>query len=112
MIVSADTPPNFTTGGAYWERSLDPTHPEAFSGILVLSDEELATLPTRRSGWMLVDWIENCVGFIADGTECAGDAVAYELKVGPFRRVCAYPPGSPKLIEHDGVCWCRDVPDR
>ena len=79
-LVSAECPPPLWSGVAYWERSNDPFHADAFKGI-DLKDKaalfvggmgDVLNKPkqdTRKSGWMAIEWTENPVGFVADGTE-------------------------------------------
>lgn len=48
----------------YWERSADPYHPEALKGIW----PGIKGKQPRREGWMGIDWAENAIGFVPDGT--------------------------------------------
>jgi hypothetical protein len=93
--VSESQPPEMPQlGGAYWERSEDPFHVEAFSGVNLPSNAIIIggkiTEGPRKGGWMLIDWIENPIGFVADG-EDAGSPDEYEITEGPHKRLCAYP---------------------
>ena len=63
-ITSKDIPPPFVMC-EYFERSCDP-----FSiGIIseALGGKKVKEKP--ETGWMAIDWLENAVGFIPDGTE-------------------------------------------
>ena len=54
--------------------------------------DKLAT-GDRKFGWMAVDYAENAVGFIPDGTEFNCDLPDYDIEVGYFKdkRNFAYP---------------------
>lgn len=87
QIVSSTLPPEFGYGVKYWERSSDPWHPEAFVGVI-----KFTSSPTpRRSGWMAIDWIENPIGFVPNGTKTTV-ASNFKIKPGPYGRDCAYQP--------------------
>lgn len=103
MTISETVPPSQeilrVLGAAYWERSQDPAHIDAFpAGIKgeFIDAPPIFRAPTtgeRRSGWMAIFADENPAGFIADGDEEAGaqhesDYVQY---VGPFGHVVAVP---------------------
>ncbi len=66
-FTSKDEKPNPIAGVAYFERGLDPWHPEAFKGTpaegILKSDEP------RKSGWSGIDWAENIICWVPDGTE-------------------------------------------
>ena len=77
-IVDENNPPPLLTGVAYWERSNDPFHADAFKGLevngkntlIVTSDKDSQiSQGPRKSGWMAIEWTENPVGFVGDGTE-------------------------------------------
>ena len=84
-------------GVCYWERSIDPFCMAAFKG----SDANLAHAASQspeiskstRYGWMATDYIENSVGFVADGSSFDGTPEPYELVEGYFKdkRIFAYP---------------------
>lgn len=97
-VVSESQPPQLASGVAYWERSSDPWHPEAFAGlnleqatVVAIGGEIKDAGSPRSSGWMAIDWIENPVGFVADGSEQEGDTGQYVFKTGPAGHMCAYP---------------------
>lgn len=51
-----------------FERGKDPWHRDAFNGF----DEEVRSLfkdGDRKEGWLVLDWCENVLGFIPDGTK-------------------------------------------
>jgi hypothetical protein len=98
VIVDKDTPPPLKAcmSATYWERTGDPFHADAFPPDVDLSRAiviggEISRGP-RREGWMAIDWCENPVGFVADGTEIAGEPEQYEFREGPHKHLCAYPP--------------------
>jgi hypothetical protein len=113
VIVSETQPPPDPHKylGTYWERSADPWHPEAFANVdkskksfvwigfiegkfgKVGSELNLtgAGYGKRKEGWMAIDWCENAIGFIADGTEVDAPKVRYDFREGPFGHLCAYP---------------------
>lgn len=89
MIVSEkECPPLLTIMGlAYWERSSDPSHVDAFPKEL--RNAEGLTKGTRAEGWMAIDWSENPIGFIADGEEYPDDDTVWIRYLGPFNHdVC------------------------
>lgn len=62
----------------------------------------------RVEGWMGIDWCENPLGFIPDGSQFDGEpSTKYVLRDGPYGHLCAYPEGSEKLKEHEGQDWRR-----
>lgn len=86
FTTSAEQPPPFESGMWYWERSLDPWHSSAFP-------TEIAITPSpypRKGGWMAIDWIENPVGFVPDGTVIERQD-EHVIKMGPYGHLCAYP---------------------
>jgi hypothetical protein len=77
-LVDENNPPPLWSGVAYWERSNDPFHADAFKGLevngkntLIVTTDKDAKLSEgkRKSGWMAIEWTENPVGFVGDGTE-------------------------------------------
>lgn len=78
--TDAENPPPLWPSVSYWERSGDPFHADAFKG-LELGDKQALFIggmgdvlnkpkaATRAQGWMAIEWTENPVGFVADGTE-------------------------------------------
>lgn len=79
FTVGPSQPPSFQ-GVDYWERGGDPFHADAFKGT------ELAGFGSkgeRRKGWMAIDWCENPIGFVPDGTQCAGTAPKFTLIEAP-----------------------------
>lgn len=107
FIVSEKQPPCISYGIAYWERSSDPWHPEAFanadlSGKTLVKLDSLAmeilggdfidqNAGPRKQGWMAIDSIENPIGFVSDGTEINEPPQTFEYKTGPCGHLCAYP---------------------
>lgn len=61
--TSATVAPNFNYG-YYLERSSDPWHADAFPQGM----KHAGTTGERKEGWMIIDWAENPVGFVPDGT--------------------------------------------
>jgi hypothetical protein len=106
ITVSGDSPPPYLFGGEYWERSSDPFHWKALGNIptknIVIIGKELSQ-GERKDGWLLIDYAENPIGFIPDGTQYEGNdklnQVKYTFHVGPCKHICAYPPNSEKRIE-------------
>jgi hypothetical protein len=117
--VDAQTPPPDPRAycGVYFERTSDPFHPSAFAEALGGKKKSSVTILVgvgaqsnkgpRKEGWMAIDWCENPIGFIADGTEIDGAPGKYVIRTGPFGHICAYPEDSPKLVEHEGKDWRR-----
>lgn len=75
MIVSADNCPPLN-GAAYWERSQDPYHVDAFPNEEAITGPGIAT-GIRASGWMAIGWHEDCLAFVADGSEYEDDGIDY-----------------------------------
>lgn len=48
---------------------------------------------------MAIDWVENPIGFVPDGSSLVEAPEQHTLNEGPYGHLCAYPPGSEKLIE-------------
>ncbi len=105
MIVSAERAPAVAGSAWYWERCEDPFHADAFKGI-DLSNTVLLTFGgevrggARKSGWMAIDWCENPVGWIADGTEVPDHEQQHVHVDGPYEHLCAFQVGSEKHKEH------------
>lgn len=108
--VDAQTPPPLPPSGFYLERTVDPFHFDALPADLS-PDTAIFTMGgefkggPRQEGWMVIDWVENPIGFVPDGEEIPGDPVIYVMRPGPYGRMCAYPEGSEKLKEHEGKDW-------
>lgn len=87
--TSAETPPPFE-GVAYFERSCDPFDPKKIAEAFGKNPEPV-NLP--ESGWMAIDWFENPIGFIPDGTGFKFPKPEFELVKGYFDdgRMFAYP---------------------
>lgn len=98
-LTSAQTPPPVKgmMGCVYWERTPDPFHPAAFKGTEL--DPLHSPSIERRLGWMAIDWCENPVGWVPDGTAFTTEAPVYTFTQGPFSHLCAYPPGEEELIK-------------
>lgn len=75
MIVSAENCPPLD-GAAYWERSQDPFHVDAFPTEADITGPGIST-GVRASGWMAIDWSENPIAFVADGAEYEDDETQY-----------------------------------
>lgn len=84
--VSENSPPQWRLGVSYWERSEDPFHAEAFP---LEYRKAISTNEPRRAGWMAIDYVENPIGFVADGTECEL-AAQFEKRPGPYGHQCAF----------------------
>ena len=117
ITVSEYLPPPLPPYGVYWERSLDPMHPDAFaklhkqlgkSSIMVFLNGFLNPAPKhepRKQGWMLIDYSENPVGFVPDGTIYEhDDPCEYIMRMGPCKHVCAYPPDEKQRMEYHANC--------
>lgn len=90
-VTSETLPPKWNSSVTYWERSPDPAHRDAFKDTEMhknLTDQ----VSDRRLGWMAVDWCENAIGFVPDGTAFEEDPDTFELKLGYFKddRMFAY----------------------
>lgn len=117
MKVDAQTPPPDPAAyaGVYWERTSDPFHVDAMptdmkpDTLVVTINGQFKGGP-RKDGWMAIDWCENAVGFVADGTEIDRDPGAYAIRPGPFGHECAYPEtpyGRERMKEHEGKDYRR-----
>lgn len=75
--TSKENPPPFD-GVEYWERCLDPSHPDAFSNVMSVLDRCYQfgiwnTLFTKRkSGWLGINQ-ENPEAYVPDGTVIDSD---------------------------------------
>lgn len=81
-VISANCPPPYCPGVAYWERSVDPSNPGLLfaamkaEGLKVPKDVG----PPPAQGWLGIEWTENPIGFICDGDEFDIDeAPAYNI---------------------------------
>lgn len=84
-----NTPPPFEGRAAYFERSPNPFSRKMI--VAALDNEKLPKQP--ETGWMAIDWCENPIGFIADGSEFKADEKPeFELCQGFFAdgRMFAY----------------------
>lgn len=99
--TSASTPPPVKgmMGCVYWERTPDPFHADAFKGTELDPLYTLQSSTPRAQGWMAIDWCENPVGWVADGTEFQVEAPSFTFEQGPCSHLCAYPPGCEDLIK-------------
>lgn len=84
-LVNEQTPPQFSGSVAYWSRSADPFHVDAFKGIdlqgsTIVTIGGAITGGTRKLGWMAIDWCENPIGFVPDGHQQDGDPPAFEMR--------------------------------
>lgn len=93
-ILTSETQPPELKCGAYWERSPDPFHASSFpdnidvdKAVVIGGDVSHGEI---KQGWMLIDWIENPIGFVSDGSN-AGAPQEFEIKEGKYKRLCAYP---------------------
>lgn len=117
MKVDAQTPPPDpgTYAGVYWERASDPFHFDAMPAdmkpdTLVVTINGQFKGGLRLDGWMAIDWCENAVGFVADGTDIDGAASLYVIRTGPFGHECAYPDtpyGRERMKDHEGKDYRR-----
>lgn len=122
MKVDAQTPPPLPSYGTYWERTSDPFHidampddmknvpPENVITISIGGDDARKGFSTgpRKDGWMLIDWCENSIGWVADGESVEGEPQEYIIKQGPFGHLCAYPNdrvGAERMKDHEGKDW-------
>lgn len=89
--TSKDLPPPFG-GCAYFERSCDPFHPKVLQSAL---DKTIDSSDVPESGWMGIDWGENPICFIPDGTgyEKRNESFSIEEGYFPDGRMFAYPLG-------------------
>ncbi|AGS82106.1 hypothetical protein O152_gp254 [Pseudomonas phage PaBG] len=77
--VGPTQPPSFQNVD-YWERSGDPFHADAFKGTELAG---FGSKGARRMGWMAIDWCENPVGFVPDGSLFQGEAPKFTLIEAP-----------------------------
>lgn len=89
--TSKSQPPPFN-GFAYFERSCDPFHPKKIQSAL---DKTIDSTDIPESGWMGIDWFENPIGFIPDGTGYEVLNESFSIEEGYFSdgRMFAYPIG-------------------
>ena len=87
--IDKDTPPPFNNV-AYFERSCDPFNPKKLQAAL---DKNVDASDVPESGWMGIDWGENPICFIPDGTGFTLPKPEFELVKGYFKdgRMFAYP---------------------
>lgn len=79
---------------SFWERSLDPWHPDAFADVEAPSVRRLfkvAKKTPRAEGWMGMDHCGNCLLFIPDGSEFESHDDDYILKESYPGVLCAVP---------------------
>lgn len=119
MTVDEKTPPALPSYGTYWERQCDPFHIDTMpsemknvppENVIIIGDTKRKGFTTgpRKEGWMLIDWCENSIGWVADGETMEGEPQSYVLKPGPFGHVCAYPDtqyGRERMKDHEGKDW-------
>lgn len=88
MIIGPQTPPPLSVDMIvfYWERSIDPWKCPPFGP------------GTTQEGWLGIDYAENPVHFVADGTVIDEPMGVYLIQMGLCGHLCAYPPGSESLI--------------
>ena len=100
-MITSDTytvadfvPPQPRPGVQYWERTRDPYHPAAYDSLLggILKESLWCQLfrPARKSGWGGIDYSENLVAFVPDGSVEDGSVPEYFLRKGPYGHFCAY----------------------
>lgn len=85
---------------------MDPFHADGFAdldleGSVVIALGGMAgesAVGAIGNGWMAIDWCENPVGWIADGTPSAATEDQFEFRTGPYGRVCAYPLDVPRWL--------------
>lgn len=84
ILTSETQPPELPGFGSYWERSTDPFDPITILAALAQATnkpvDELESLRDKPPvlGWMLIDWCENPIGFVADGSN-AGNPQTFEI---------------------------------
>lgn len=96
-IVDIDNPPPLYGGGVYWERGEDPWHGDAFKkgffnkakSILLLGSPGISK-GKRKAGWMLIDFAENPIGFIPDGSMVEQAKSTWVFAIGPCKHLCAF----------------------
>lgn len=90
LIKTSKTQPPSFKGFAYFERSCDPFHPRKIQSAL---DKTIDSSDIPESGWMGIDWFENPIGFIPDGTgyETLNDSFSIEEGYFSDGRMFAYP---------------------
>lgn len=118
LTVDERTPPPLPSHGTYWERQPDPFHIDTMppemrdvppeNVITIGSDRKGFSTGPRKDGWMLIDWVENSIGWVADGAAIEGEPQEYVFKQGPFGHLCAYPAtlvGRERMKDHEGKDW-------
>lgn len=90
MKTSISVPPP-SENTFYWERGSDPFHPLAFKGIEGISFPSKDASKPRAEGWMAIDYAENEIGFVPDGTEFDTEPDRYMLGNSSYDRLCAVP---------------------
>lgn len=95
MITSSTNPPALPSHGVYWERQPDPFHASAIlpaleQAGLQAANPEVLNHGEQRGGWMLIDWAENPIGWVPDGTEVPDHDQQFEFREGPCKHMCAY----------------------
>lgn len=93
-LTSATKPPLFEDV-AYWERSKDPSHPDAFKHVLMPLQLLMAfglfrVSRKRKDGWMGIDSSENPVCFIPDDTMITGLVPDHLTVLGTHGHHCAF----------------------
>lgn len=93
-------------GVIYWERSRNPLGLAAMKDIPVgkkvyhfIVTATGFKVPEERDdkdGWAGIDFAENVVCFVADGSETTAEV--YTIQKGPHGHTCAYPEGSEERI--------------
>lgn len=96
MITDKNTPPEVPSYGSYWERSKDPFHVDALPKDINLENivfvgAKLTKENPRKEGWMLIDWCENPIGFIPDGTLIKEHGQKFDYKINQYGKMSAYP---------------------
>jgi hypothetical protein len=118
MTVDEKTPPPLPNYGTYWERTSDPFHIDSMPDdmknvppenvIVIGSDRKGFSTRPRKEGWMLIDWCENAIGWVADGETVDGEPQEYTIKQGPYGHPCAYSNdrvGAERMKDHEGKDW-------
>jgi hypothetical protein len=93
--VDVNNPPHRRRSTQYWERSKDPYHPKAYAKLPWVSWWRTFFTSIgnpRKEGWAGIDYAENMMAFVPDGSVEDGEVPEYIFKVGPFGHVCAYDP--------------------
>lgn len=95
--VDEKNPPPLGGSVAYWDRTQDPFHADAFAGVEIPFSSVLVTIGgggikvgKRRDGWMAYDWIHNPIGWSADGEVFESQTGAFFIEPGGYGTPCAY----------------------